>query len=162
MPSNEWREQQRSIQPIHNLEIWISSPTDIRCGSRGENLAASISRPHSPNNRTSLVFSGRPGSRQKRAPGIRPLCSAAPSLDQRGDQRSRTIDNVTALFRRSPLHSVWVCQDALPTNSVSPRDSLFETLNPRQTPRSSWPLPLQCFLQCPSPDRPRLCQLPLL
>jgi hypothetical protein len=34
----------------------------------GENLAASISRPHGPD-RTSLVFSGRPGSRQKRAPG---------------------------------------------------------------------------------------------
>src|SRR5262249_56891990 len=95
-------------------------------------------------------------------PGWLGRFAALPSRDPRGDQRSRTIDNVTALFRQSPLHSVKVDQDGLPTNGVSPRDSLFETLNPRQTPRSSWPLPLQCCLQCPSPDRPRLCQLPLL
>src|ERR1700751_4358775 len=60
------------------------------------------------------------------------------------------------------LHSVRLSQGGLATNGVSWRHSLFETLNPRQMPRSSWPLPLQCCLQCLSPDRPRLCRLPLL
>ena len=50
---------------------------------------------------------------QKRAPLVRPaLQRRPPALDQRGDQSSRTIDNVIALFPSSRGHGytkmVWL------------------------------------------------------